>query len=57
MLTQANKYTNGVKKRHDLGVTINKIRIIPYKPIFNNNPANNTDPSVDASTCASGSQT
>ena len=33
-----------------------KILNIPYKPNFNNTPANIIDPPVGASTCASGNQ-
>ena len=46
----------GVKKIEASG-NIDKLNLIkPYPPSFNKIPANITEPSVGASTCASGSQ-
>jgi hypothetical protein len=49
-------YTNGEKYTHSLKKHGNKNRTIPNRPIFKSNPAKITDPSVEASTCASGNQ-
>ena len=46
----------GVKYKLASGNIPTEKRIKPYPPIFNNTPANITEPAVGASTCASGNQ-
>lgn len=52
----AKVYTIGVKKTEAWGHIGSKNLTIANNPNFNIIPANKTDPSVEASTCASGNQ-
>ena len=56
ILKMLRTYTKGKKKKQPFEKINKSIRKIPYPPNFNKIPANITDPTLGASTWASGNQ-